>query len=113
MATAAAAWDELLQGEELAHAETVPSAAARIAPLPPELAIITGSTTSGTGCSARKSATVSIISREKSIPVFAASTPMSSKTASSCARRNSAETSCTAVTPVVFCAVSATIALMP
>jgi len=37
VATAAAAWDELLQGEELAHAETVPSAAARIAPLPPEL----------------------------------------------------------------------------
>ena len=35
---------------------------------------------------ARKSATVSMIGREKSMPVFAASTPMSEKTASSCAR---------------------------
>jgi DEAD/DEAH box helicase domain-containing protein len=37
VATAAAAWEELLQGEELAHVETVPSAAARLAPVPPEL----------------------------------------------------------------------------
>ena len=79
----------------------------------PELATITGSTTSGTGCAARKSATVSTIGAEKSMPVFAASTPMSEKTASSCARTNSAGASCTAVTPTVFCAVSATIALMP
>ena len=34
---ATALWDELLQGEELAHAETVPSAAARAAPVPAEL----------------------------------------------------------------------------
>jgi DEAD/DEAH box helicase domain-containing protein len=33
----AALWDELLQGEELAHTETVPSAAARTAPVPAEL----------------------------------------------------------------------------
>ena len=51
--------------------------------------------------------------REKSIPVFAASTPMSAKTASSWARTNAGGSSCTAVTPSVFCAVSATIALVP
>src|SRR6266536_3340699 len=79
----------------------------------PELATRTGSTTSGTGCSSRKSTTASISGAEKSIPVLAASTPRSSKTASSCARTKSGGTSCTAVTPVVFCAVSATIALIP
>ena len=77
------------------------------------VATITGSTTSGTGCSARKPATASITAREKSIPVFAASTPMSEKTASSCATTNSGGTSWTAVTPTVFCAVSATIADIP
>ena len=58
-------------------------------------------------------ATASITAREKSIPVFAASTPMSEKTASSCARHELGGSSCTAVTPTVFCAVSATIADMP
>ena len=52
----------------------------------------------GRGARSRNSATVSMIAREKSIPVFAASTPMSSKTASSCARTKSGGTSCTAVT---------------
>ena len=51
-----------------------------------------------------------MIAREKSIPVFAASIPMSPATASSCARTNAAGTSCTAFTSRVFCAVSATIA---
>ena len=51
-------------------------------------AAITGSRTSGTGFSSRKEATVSMIGREKSIPVLAASTPMS-KNASSCARMKS------------------------
>src|SRR5437763_2801671 len=37
MATAAALWDDLLQGEELAHLETVPAADPRLAPLPAEL----------------------------------------------------------------------------
>src|SRR5205823_6296977 len=37
MATAAALWDDLLQGEELAHLDTVPAADPRLAPLPPEL----------------------------------------------------------------------------
>ena len=54
-----------------------------------------------------------MIVREKSIPVFAASTPMSSKTASSWARMKSGGSSCTAVTAVVLCAVSATSALVP
>jgi DEAD/DEAH box helicase domain-containing protein len=34
---APALWDDLLQGEELAHLETVPAADARVAPLPPGL----------------------------------------------------------------------------
>ena len=51
--------------------------------------------------------------REKSIPVFAASTPMSSKTASSWARMKSGGSSWTAVTAAVFCAVSATSADIP
>ena len=74
---------------------------------------MTGSTTSGSGCSSSQSATVSMIAREKSIPVFAASIPMSPATASSCARTNHGGTSWTAVTSRVFCAVSATIADMP
>ena len=55
--------------------------------LAPELATITGSTTSGTrvlGEEVRRPSRST--AREKSIPVFAASTPMSSNTASSCAR---------------------------
>ena len=79
----------------------------------PELATITGSTTSGTGCSSTKPATVSMIGAEKSIPVLAASTPMSEKTAWSWARTNSGGTSSTSVTPTVFCAVRATIAVEP
>ena len=58
---------------------------------------MTGSTTSGNGCSSSQSATVSMIAREKSIPVFAASIPMSPATASSCARTNHGGTSRTAV----------------
>ncbi len=79
----------------------------------PEAATITGSTTSGTGWSARKLATVSMIRREKSIPVLAASTPMSSNTTSSSSRMNSGGASWTERTSVVDCAVSATTALMP
>ena len=54
-----------------------------------------------------------MIVREKSIPVLAASTPMSSKTASSCARMKSGGSSCTEVTATVFWAVRATSALDP
>jgi len=35
--TVVAAWDELLQGEELAHLEVVPARDARLAPLPESL----------------------------------------------------------------------------
>src|SRR5579871_721527 len=48
-----------------------------------------------------------------SIPVFAASTPMSPATASICAATTSGAISATAVTAVVFCAVIAVIAVMP
>jgi DEAD/DEAH box helicase domain-containing protein len=37
MAVEAAIWDDLLQGEEVAHAETIPSAEARTLPLPDDL----------------------------------------------------------------------------
>jgi DEAD/DEAH box helicase domain-containing protein len=37
MAVSAALWDDLLEGEELAHAETVPATEARTAPIPNEL----------------------------------------------------------------------------
>ena len=37
MTVAPALWDDLLQGEELAHLETIPPADARLAPLPTEL----------------------------------------------------------------------------
>jgi hypothetical protein len=79
----------------------------------PELATITGSTTSGTGCCSRNAATASISGREKSIPVLAASTPMSSNTASSCAVTNPGGSSWTSVTATVFCAVRATSADIP
>ena len=79
----------------------------------PDDAIITGSTTSGTARSASTPATASMICFENSIPVFAASTPMSENTASSWATTNSAGNSCTAATPTVFWAVSATIADVP
>ena len=54
-----------------------------------------------------------MISAFDSIPVFTASTPISDTTASICAAIKSGETSCTAVTPSVFCAVTAVIADMP
>ena len=53
-----------------------------------EAATMTGSTTSGTLRPVSTSATVSTIGALKSIPVFAASTPMSSQIASSWARMN-------------------------
>src|SRR6266508_2118109 len=79
----------------------------------PDAATITGSTTRGTRWPPRKSATVSMIGALKSIPVLAASTPMSSKRTSSWSRMKSRGASWTARTSVVDCAVSATITLMP
>ncbi len=47
------------------------------------------------------------------MPVFAAATSRSEQTASSCASTNAGGSSSIAVTPTVFCAVSATSALVP
>ena len=45
MTTAGAAtWDDLLDGEELAHVETVPATDARTAPLPEDLQLQAAST---------------------------------------------------------------------
>ena len=48
-----------------------------------------------------------MISADDTMPTFAASGRMSEKTASICSETNAAGTSCTPVTPSVFCAVSA------
>ncbi len=79
----------------------------------PDDATITGSTTSGKSVRASHSATASMIGFEKSIPVLAASTPMSSATASSWAVMKSAGSSWMARTPTVLWAVRATIADIP
>ena len=47
------------------------------------------------------------------MPIFTASTPMSLATARTCSTMNSPGTACTPVTPSVFCAVNAVIAVMP
>src|SRR3954468_5167913 len=81
----------------------------------PDSATITGSITTGTRSSSSSSAraTASTVSRVPSIPIFTASTPMSSTTARTCSTMNSAGTVCTPVTPTVFCAVNAAIAVIP
>ncbi len=79
----------------------------------PELATMTGSTTSGSPREARAPATASISGAENSMPVLAASAPRSSRTTSIWARAKSGGTSWIALTPTVFCAVRATIADMP
>src|SRR3954453_7715926 len=47
------------------------------------------------------------------MPILTASTPMSSATARTCSTMNSPGTGWIAVTPTVFCAVSAVIAVIP
>ena len=74
----------------------------------------TGSTTSlRTPRSRSAVATVETSSAEASIPVLAASTPMSVATAAIWRRTRSALSSSKASTPRVFCAVTATIAVVP
>ena len=73
---------------------TSASTASSSSSLAPELATITGSTTSGTRWHGESRRPSSISSREKSIPVLAASTPMSAKIASSWASTNSGGSSC-------------------
>ncbi len=68
----------------------------------PELATITGSTTSGTPRPAREAATTSMIPADSSIPVLTASAPMSANTASTWAVTKSVGTAWIAVTAVVF-----------
>ena len=87
------------------------SSASRESPL---LATITGSTTRLGMRKARiASATVRTISALDSMPVLAASAPMSVMTLSICFRTNSGETSKIPCTPTVFWAVRAVMADMP
>jgi len=80
----------------------------------PPLAIITGSSTIGTpGCACSTSATAWAISAVAIMPIFTASTRMSSKIAASCCCTNAGGTRCTPDTPRVFWAVSAVMAAMP
>ena len=79
----------------------------------PDDATMTGSTTSGKWVSASHSATTSMIGAENSMPVLAASTPMSSSTASSWARMKWPGSSWIARTPTVLWAVRATRADIP
>ena len=79
----------------------------------------TGSTTNGVGPSApiptrsQASAIARMIAEVASMPVFAASSPMSVATASICAATVSGGSVCTPVTPTVFCTVTAVTARQP
>ncbi len=74
----------------------------------------TGSTTiSGSRVSAAASATASTIAADANIPVLAASTPMSPATARICSETVVGESSSNPETPLVFCTVTAVIAVMP
>ena len=57
--------------------------------------------------------TASIVATVPSIPIFTASTPMSSATWRTCSTITSGGIGCTALTPTVFWAVIAVIAVMP
>jgi hypothetical protein len=74
----------------------------------PDFAIITGSTTTArTPCVRSRSATTRMIGAVESMPVLAASVPMSPSTASSCRATNSGGRFTTPWTPIEFCAVIA------
>ncbi len=80
----------------------------------PLLLTITGSTTSAaTGWRASAETIASTTAGEPSMPVLAASTPMSCATASICAPTMSGVSDSIAATPSVFCAVTAVMADMP
>ncbi len=80
----------------------------------PLVATMTGSsTTLFRACRPMASATTRTTSGECSMPIFTASTPMSSTTASICARSISGGTPWMSRTPRVFCAVMAVMAVMP
>ena len=81
----------------------------------PDSATITGSSTTGVpdGSSSSAATTASIVSTVPSIPILTASTPMSEATARTWAMMMSGGMAWTAVTPTVFWAVIAVIAVMP
>ena len=85
------------------------SASANAAPL---VAIITGSKTTGTPSVWSRSATIRAMAGEPSMPIFTASTPTSLAQASICAATISADNASTPLTPSVFCAVIAVIAVI-
>src|SRR3989442_8377189 len=98
-------------GRSLVFSAPIASSFRRRAPL---LATITGSTTRfGTRWRLSAAATASRILVLDSMPVLAASMPMSSATASICAATTSASISWMRVTARVFCAVMAVIAEVP
>src|SRR5688500_16713920 len=90
------------------------SSASSSSSLAPEVATMTGSTTSCAGrCVSIASATAWMTFAFASIPSLTAPMRKSSKQASICARRKPISGTWTAVTPRVFCAVSAAIAERP
>ena len=80
---------------------------------PVEAAITGSSTTFRSAWRSSASATASITAAVPSMPIFTAPTARSEHTASSCAVTNCGDTISTAVTPCVFCAVSAVITVAP
>ena len=81
--------------------------------LAPEVATITGSTTMFSALYSLSFAAITAISSaEETMPIFTASGKMSVKIASSCSLRKRGVDSKMSVTPVVFWAVRAVIALM-
>ena len=85
------------------------ASSARLAPL---VATITGSNTTGTPSASSLAAMCNAVNGDPIIPILTASTPMSSTTASICATTVSVGMLCTAVTPSVFCAVTAVTAVI-
>ena len=81
----------------------------------PDSDTITGSSTTGVPAASRSSdaATAWMVATVPSMPILTASTPMSSVTALTWATMTSGEIACTALTPRVFWAVIAVIAVMP
>ena len=85
------------------------SSSMRRAPL---VATITGSTTTlRAPCARSRSAIVAMMAADDTMPIFTAAGRMSSNTASICAATKAGSMSSTPVTPSVFCAVSAVMAV--
>ena len=79
----------------------------------PDLAIITGSSTTGPSYPASAAATASTVAASPSMPILIASGGMSSSTAAICPVTISGGTDVTPKTPRVFCAVIAVMADVP